>query len=146
MAGSSVTHKPTSGVETDDRRGANQPLIMVVDDDGMVGAMTGHCLRRDGYRTEVFDDPEAALSWFRESASPVDLLITDQNMPGLNGTDLAAAIRKLKRNLPVIICSGYIDAIEPRAIESGLISEVLSKPTPTHLLLSVVKSVLVKRA
>ncbi|MBV6631434.1 MAG: response regulator [Alphaproteobacteria bacterium] len=126
--------------------GDYQPLVLVVDDDGMVGSMTGHCLRRSGYRTQIFDDPKEALEWFGENAAAVDLLISDQNMPGLVGTDLAVAIRKKKRNLPVIICSGYVDAIDPKVTENGLIAQLLSKPTPTHVLLSAVKNVLAKKA
>ena len=144
MTASDLTANSEDSSDKEPPKSERKALVLVVDDDAMVGAMTGHCLRRDRYQTEIFDDQKAALTWFAANSYAVSLLISDQNMPGMTGTELAVALRKTKHNLPVIICSGYVDAIDPKVTENGLVDKVLSKPTPTHVLLSAVRNVLRK--
>jgi len=113
--------------------------VMVVDDETMVGNMTGHCLRRAGFRPVVFNDPLDALEWFRDNADSVSLVITDQTMPGMVGTALAMELTKLRPQLPIVLCSGYISAIDESDEARHVIRAVLTKPVPTQKLIGTVQ-------
>lgn len=91
--------------EPDSRRPALQ--IMLVDDEPVLANLSTVFLTRAGYQVSQFNDTEAALWAFRTNPEGYDLLFTDFTMPKLNGLELAAELRGLKPNLPVVLCSGY---------------------------------------
>jgi len=70
------------------------PVIMVVDDDAMVRAIIKEYLESFGYsHILVMPDGEAALKFLRSTDSRVDLIISDWEMPKLNGLGLLQAVR-----------------------------------------------------
>ncbi|MFN8600184.1 MAG: sigma-54 dependent transcriptional regulator [Candidatus Binatia bacterium] len=100
--------------------------ILVVDDDAVTCGLLADILQ-DGETTVLGEtDPRAALSRLREE--PVDLVITDVNMPQLDGLALLARLRDVQPDLPVIVMTafGSIDTAV-RAIGAGAIDYV-SKP------------------
>jgi CheY-like chemotaxis protein len=104
----------------------------------MVKAM----LEAQGYRVTGFEEPLAALEWIREHPAEADLLVTDYNMPGCSGLELAAQVRKLRPALPVILTSGYItDDLHRSAAELG-VQHVFDKPRGVEELCRVVGEVL----
>jgi len=78
--------------------------ILVVDDEQSFGALLGRVLRKLGHKTEVTCHPDDALERFR--AGGFDAVITDIDMPGMSGVDLARAIRAIERELPIAFCTG----------------------------------------
>ncbi|WP_344696944.1 PAS domain S-box protein [Sphingomonas rosea] len=87
-------------------QGAGTALL--VDDDELVRASTSGMLGDLGYRVIEADSGEAALALI-EKGERFDLLVTDQLMPGISGTDLAVQLRQRREDLPVLIVSGYAD-------------------------------------
>lgn len=87
-------------------RGAGTALL--VDDEELVRASTAGMLADLGYTVEEVADGEEALRRVRAGFRP-DILVTDQLMPGLSGTDLAVRLRETLPDLPVLIVSGYAD-------------------------------------
>jgi YesN/AraC family two-component response regulator len=70
----------------------------------------------------------AALEAFREAPRRFDIVLTDETMPGLTGTDLAREVRLLRADIPIVLMSGYSGALlHARAREVG-IREILRKP------------------
>ncbi|MEO0392090.1 MAG: response regulator [Pseudomonadota bacterium] len=122
--------------------GQDTQQILIVDDDAMVGAMTGHCIKRAGFGTHVFDNPADALTWFAHHHRHINLVISDHNMPGLTGTKMAEQMASIAPTIPVIICSGYIAAIEEDVADIPNINRVMAKPTPTPDLVQAVKEAL----
>ncbi|MCG8692112.1 MAG: ATP-binding protein, partial [Minwuiales bacterium] len=99
--------------------------LVLVDDEPEVAATYRRVLLRLGYRVEAFTSPKIALEHVRSEPRSLDLLITDMVMPGLNGEELAGALREFRPDLPVILCSGYA----PAGISlSGPDPAVLDKP------------------
>ena len=80
--------------------------VLVVDDDPVVAAGTVAMLEDLGHTATEAASADAALQVL-QSAGAIDLVITDQAMPGMTGTELAVCIRRRWPKLPVAITSGY---------------------------------------
>lgn len=102
--------------------------ICVVDDEEVVGTCTKLVLESKGYRSLIFPSAEACLTQTQADVSLCAVLVTDQTMPGMQGTELAAAMRKLNPNLPIVIMSGYFSKISPQALDELGQVELLAKP------------------
>ena len=74
-----------------------------------------------GYDVVSYTNSEEALAAFRAAPERFDLVITDQTMPHLTGADLARALRGLRPDLPIILCTGYSQAMTAtQAAQLGL--------------------------
>jgi len=82
--------------------------IVSVDDDPLVSFNTSAMLEELGHTVFAAVSGTRALEILR-GEDPIDLLITDQAMPGMKGSELAATIRAEKPDLPVIIATGYAE-------------------------------------
>jgi PAS domain S-box-containing protein len=100
--------------------------VVIVDDEVSVANFLQELLEHAGYRTTVFNDPGTALDFLKGSAQNVDLVITDQTMPRLTGTDLARQLREVEGAPPVILCTGYGQDLG-EAGDAGVVA-VLAKP------------------
>ena len=79
--------------------------ILVVDDDVFVSEMLAEILASEGYRVETAEDGKAALVKL-EQQPEISLVISDMNMPEMNGLELIEAIRKSGSEVPIIILTG----------------------------------------
>ncbi|HVS51646.1 MAG TPA: PAS domain-containing protein [Opitutaceae bacterium] len=105
--------------------------ICVVDDEEVVGSCTKLVLESRGYRTLIFSSAEQCLAEMEKHHNGCAVLLTDQTMPGMQGTELAAAMRKRSPDLPVVIMSGYFSKISPQALDELGQIELLAKPFTT---------------
>lgn len=80
--------------------------ISVVDDQPAVTDFLTVFLSQAGYQVTAFNDPIVALNRLMQQPFSTDLLITDQRMSPLSGSDLIRALRRVSADLPVILCSG----------------------------------------
>ena len=102
--------------------------VLVVDDEQAVAAFLSNALARYGYRTTTYTSAEAALDHLREAPDAHDMVLTDVTMPRMSGEDLLREIRRLRADLPVVICTGYSASMTPeRAYDLGA-AGYLSKP------------------
>ena len=88
-------------------RGAGQCVLCVDDDPAMVLMMQA-LLQRSGYAVRPFEHPLAALAAANEPGAGVDVVVSDYNMPEMNGMELAEAVRRVLPGVPVVITSGFI--------------------------------------
>jgi CheY-like chemotaxis protein len=101
--------------------------VLYVDDYDAMGELVSEALRAAGYRVTVHSRGETALADVRADPQAFDLIITDQNMPGMAGTELARQIKRIRAALPVVISSGYIsEELKAKAREAG-VAEVIDK-------------------
>ncbi len=102
--------------------------VIYIDDYEALVFLVGRLLRKQGYRASTFESGEAALDWLRaHPQEPVDLVVTDQNMPGLSGVEVAHLVRDLRPALRVAIVSGHVnDKLLADAADAG-VHEVLGK-------------------
>lgn len=90
-----------------------QPLpvtILLVEDEPAVRMVTREALELGGYRVLEAGTPEAALCLAAESDWPIDLLLTDMVMPGLNGAELARRVRERRPGVATLFMSGYAES------------------------------------
>lgn len=115
--------------------------ILVVDDDADVLGIVSEILRSLGYDVIEANGPEQAIA-AASADIPIDLLLTDVRMPGMNGHYLARLLRGRRPDLKVIFMTGYGGDVLYRdgALESDL--EVLEKPFSLDELSNRVEAVL----
>lgn len=116
------------------------PRILVVDDDDDWRAAHAALLRAEGYEVELARDGEQALVTL--AFRPFDLLITDWQMPRLDGASLIHWLRATESTLPVVMITGSNAVSELPASVHDEVVAVLPKPTPPGKLAALVKSLL----
>ncbi len=108
-------------------RGGGQ-VVMIVDDEPLLVELAVELLCHLGYVPLAFGSGERARAAFDDAGLKVDLLLTDEKMPGLSGSELVAAIRAKDWDIPVIMMSGNVTAaLELRAHTIGVCA-LLHKP------------------
>jgi signal transduction histidine kinase/CheY-like chemotaxis protein len=116
--------------------------IMIVDDEISMGTILKEFLTMQGALTSVFNSPVAALEAFEEHPDQVDIVITDETMPGLTGMHLAELMLKQRPDLPIILCTGYSEHASPALAEKIGLAGFFHKPLKLNELLSKIRLVL----
>lgn len=80
--------------------------LLVIDGDTQVGALLKAILEKSGYEVILESNGAEALMNFRRDGRDFDLVITDQVLPDLSGFEIVNELRKIKREIPIIMCSG----------------------------------------
>ena len=86
---------------------ADRYTILLAEDDDMVRGLVSEVLGQHGYRLIVAEDADTCIRKARDHDGPVDLLVTDIIMPGMNGAQLAAEIGALYPAISVLFMTGY---------------------------------------
>jgi CheY-like chemotaxis protein len=96
--------------------------VMIVDDERALVALAEETLAGLGYEPVGFSSSVAALQAFRAEPKRFDLVLTDEAMPDLTGTELAREIRQLRPDMSIILMSGYSAMqLSERAQAAGII-------------------------
>jgi len=95
------------GAPADVSRRLEQRRVLVVDDDDGFRRMLVESLHEIGCEVTEAADGATGLAALEEA--PVDLMLVDFAMPGMNGAEVAAAARESRPDLPVLFASGYAD-------------------------------------
>lgn len=119
--------------------------VIYIDDYEALVFLVGRLLRKQGYRASTFESGEAAVAWLRENPDDaVDLVVTDQNMPGMSGVDVAREARSLRPGLRVAIVSGHVnDKLIAEATAAG-VSDVMGKQDSMDALGEAIRELLVR--
>jgi PAS domain S-box-containing protein len=121
------TGKPVAETTRELPRG-NGEAIMIVDDERVLVNLAEETLAELGYEPAGFDSSVVALQAFRADPQRFALVLTDETMPELTGTELAREIRRLRPEIPIVLMSGYSGSrLTERARAVG-VTEVLRKP------------------
>ncbi len=116
--------------------------ILLVDDEADIVTAAKIMLEQIGYTVHGFTDSQEALTTFTASPEAFDLVMTDQTMPHFLGVDLAKEIFKVRPNIPVILCTGYSEAITAAKAEAAGIRDLLMKPFIPRQLAETIRRVL----
>ncbi|GMR08768.1 MAG: hypothetical protein BMS9Abin26_1775 [Gammaproteobacteria bacterium] len=114
--------------------------ILVVDDERSVALFISQYLENRGYDTTVMTDSKEAWDLFYNNPDKFDLVITDQTMPGLTGVELAGKILEYRRNMPIILCTGYSETVDANIAKQMGVSCYQQKPLVLKELLANINS------
>lgn len=116
--------------------------ILLVDDETMLAKVGQSMLERLGYRVTVRHSSLEALTTFQNTPNDFDLVITDQTMPVITGSDLACRILEIRRDIPIILCTGYSNLLDEESAKALGIKEFALKPLTQEVLSRLVRKVL----
>jgi two-component system, cell cycle sensor histidine kinase and response regulator CckA len=102
--------------------------VLYVDDDEAMVFLVSRMLEDLGYRVSGFERGEAALEAVRAAPQDYDLVVTDFNMPGLPGTEVARELQRIRPDLPVVITTGYITEQLTAGAAAAGVRHVVYKP------------------
>jgi CheY-like chemotaxis protein len=119
-----------------------RPTVLVVDDEEDLRDVMRRMLDRRGFTTLVAGDADQAVGTCRDHDGPIDVLVTDLNLPGASGAELCRAASGLRPDLRVIYISGLPKDI---AVSKGLIDEdalLVKKPFTSDTLIQALHTAL----
>lgn len=96
--------------------------VLVVDDEPVIVDLVRNALERAGYAVITAGSASEALKLIRHSDNPIDLLLTDVQMPHMTGIELASRLRDYRTNVSVAFMTGFVESGTPNGIP------VLHKP------------------
>jgi DNA-binding NtrC family response regulator len=117
--------------------------ILIVDDDSTIRRTFSRILQSKNYDTMEAASGEEALALI--NSQPVDLVLLDLKMPGLNGVDTLREIRKIDEKLPVYVVTAFRNEFFEdlqKLSNEGISFELMQKPIESQQLVEVVESVL----
>jgi two-component system, cell cycle sensor histidine kinase and response regulator CckA len=116
--------------------------ILLVEDDPSVRAAVRRILERYGYDVVEASDGATALAVCGGRKPPVNLVVTDVVMPGMNGVELVERIHRLHPDLPALYVSGYVDSSVAGRLDTGESLTLLQKPFSADTLARKVREAL----
>lgn len=129
------------------RRAAEPPrggTVLVIDDEEAIRVIAARILRGAGMTVLVAADGPEGLGVFREHRGAIDAVILDLTMPGMSGLEAAAALRRERPDLPVVLMSGYsIQEVTRQSAGQG-IAGFVEKPFRIPDLLAAVRNALAR--
>ncbi|ARO57420.1 hybrid sensor histidine kinase/response regulator [Methylorubrum zatmanii] len=117
----------------------NPMTVLVVDDDPLVLMNISAMLEDLGHEVLEATSGQQALRILRRSAETVDLVITDQIMPGMTGVQLIEAIRAAHAELPVILASGYTELPEDKLTGLVRLGKPFEQPDLARALVTIMR-------
>jgi len=106
--------------------------VLVVDDEPIVADTIGRLLRMLAYSPTVVTDSVEALEIFRKDPSAFDLVVSDLTMPQMDGGVLAARLFEIRKDVPVLICTGYGEEANLGKLRALGVKNIVSKPLRAH--------------
>jgi PAS domain S-box-containing protein len=120
--------------------------VLYLDDDEIMALMVERLLQRAGFAVHCFTDATAAIDALQQQPSAFDLLVTDYNMPGQSGLDVARQTARLQPGLPVVLSSGSVDdELRAKAHALGIL-EVVEKQSTLEALAPAIEQALARAA
>jgi PAS domain S-box-containing protein len=101
--------------------------ILYIDDDESLVFLIKRLLEKCGFRISAFTDQLAGLAALRANPTAFDLVVTDYNMPGMSGLDVAREVRAIRADLPVAVASGFIDETLHAQADAAGVQELIFK-------------------
>ncbi|MHB1700732.1 MAG: response regulator [Acidobacteriaceae bacterium] len=115
-------------------------LVLCIDDETLGLKVRRMVLEHAGYQVLTASSGEEGLEVF--AANPVELVVLDYAMPGLTGGEVAARMRQIKPEVPIILLSAYVD-LGPEV--ASLVDTYMVKGIGAAALLAALASILANR-
>jgi PAS domain S-box-containing protein len=119
--------KPAAAAAAGRLPGGSETLLVVDDEKALVDMMR-QMLERLGYRVETRTSPIEAVEAFRVNPGRYKAVVTDMNMPQMNGMSLAKKLLEIRADLPILLCTGFSDQTSEDQARAAGIKEFAFKP------------------
>jgi CheY-like chemotaxis protein len=116
--------------------------ILLIDDEESLVEIGAEILGLFGYRVTAKTNSLEAFEAFKKNPDNFDLVITDQTMPNMSGTELAVELLKIRSDIPIVLCTGYSSKISDDMIKEIGIADYFMKPFDTEQLALIVRKTL----
>ena len=121
-----------------------EEYILFVDDDEQIVNVVQQILERLGYHVAARTSSVEALKTFQTQPEKYDLVITDLTMPNMTGTELAKRLIDIRPDIPIILCTGFSEAISEEKAKAIGIREYVMKPITMYDLAMTIRKALDK--
>lgn len=129
-----------AAMESDTWRGSG--TVLVIDDEARVRDYAEQALTYLGFAVLTAEDGRAGADLFRDRAEEITLVLLDMTMPHLSGTDVFEAIRALRPDVPVILCSGYNEQETTSRFAGKGLAGFVQKPYRIQTLVAALRTAL----
>ena len=135
-----TTSLPISAKKSNKRHATkNAPLnIIFVDDEPDIADLYQQYFKKENFIVSTFKDTRDALAHFLATPDAFDVIVTDQTMPWMSGTDFAREVRKINSLIPIILVTGHTDAMTPEVATGLGITRFVYKPIQLEELSGIV--------
>ncbi len=116
--------------------------ILFIDDEELLAKMGKDMLERLGYHVTMRLNSLDALTAFQNNPEAFDLIITDQTMPSMTGTDLARRMLQIRPDIPIILCTGFSNLVDEESAKLMGIREFAMKPLTKGKIATLLRKVL----
>jgi PAS domain S-box-containing protein len=113
--------------ESDTLLMGNEKILFVDDEEAVVSTMK-KALEQLGYNVKTTTNPKDAMNMIRSKPDMFDLIISDMIMPQMTGVMLFEEVRKIRKDIPFIICTGHSELINEYKAKAMGISHYIMKP------------------
>jgi two-component system cell cycle sensor histidine kinase/response regulator CckA len=124
------------------KRDPKKNRILVVDDEKVVRELITGILSAEGFEVLQAKDGPDAIALLKAQSQPVDLVILDMIMPGMDGEEVLQKLREISKTLKVVISSGFMSEEQRDKLKEHDIDDFLDKPYRDTDAITVVKAVL----
>ena len=143
-----TVYLPVSQDETAEKgaHSINLPMgtehVLLVDDEKDIVEIGDQMLQRLGYRVTAIIGSRAALEAFKTDPFRYDIVVTDYNMPEMTGDEMAKKMMTIRRQVPIIVCTGFSEVFDQEQARVIGIRKILMKPVTMESLAHAVREVL----
>ncbi len=137
-----IEKKEEEEIEKEEPLPTGTECVMFVDDEPEITRMAGEMLGALGYTPVLINHGIDAVRMFESNAEYFDLIITDQVMPGMRGLELIQKVRKIRPDIPIILCTGFSDTFAQQQAEKLGIGGILMKPIIMKNLADIIRGAL----
>lgn len=120
----------------------SKELILIIDDEALIVALVKRMLTDAGYRVVTAAEPFQAMEIFKQLQDQVALVILDFTLPIMDGAEVFEGLQKIKKDVAVMLSSGFAEQDKVRAMLAKGLRGFLPKPYTQEKLLTQVRSTL----
>ncbi|MGE5342663.1 MAG: ATP-binding protein [Candidatus Omnitrophota bacterium] len=115
--------------------------ILFIDDEEMLSELGKQTLERMGYKVTANTCSLKALELFRKNPQQFDLVVTDMSMPKMTGLQLASELKRIRPDMPVILCTGHNEFMDEARLKSTGIDAFVTKPIKMEEMAGITRKV-----
>ena len=124
--------EPTMNVEEAGETPHGTGIILLVDDEDVVRVGTEQLLKALGYTVITASNGVEAVDEFKQHQQAIDVVLLDMIMPQMSGRDCFFALRELRSDLPIVLCSGFTKKDIVEELQTSGLFGYLKKPVRMH--------------